>query len=413
MKKYKLLVIPSDRTGVGKFRSVDPHTYISEHYSDIFDVEIRYPNEIPTENQADFLRQFDIVHIHKQLDPNLNIVNMMKFLAVKVIVDVDDYWDLGQYHPMALTARREKWAEPIKAHLAAADACTTTTPIFAREISKLNNKVYVLPNAINPDEEQFKVNKEKSDRIRFGVVCGSSHLHDLMLLNGVASKLSKETLSKMQFVLCGFDTNGTRTIYHEDTGEVERRPIRPEESVWCDYERILTDDYKIVTPEHKQFLLQYMKGVDRPDKSDCYMRYWTRHITQYATHYNNVDVLLAPLKECPFNQMKSQLKVIEAGFMDCAIIAQDFGAYQLDIKNVFTKGGEIDPNGNGILVDSSKNHKLWARYIEKLANEPELVDMLKKNLHDSIVDKYSISAVTKDRVNVYLEVLGDERAGKV
>lgn len=413
MKKYKLLVIPSDRTGVGKFRSVDPHTYISEHYSDIFEVDIRYPNEIPTDDLATYLKPYDIIHIHKQLDPQLSTVNMMKFLDKKVVVDVDDYWDLGQYHPMALTARKDNWAGPIKAHLAAADACTTTTPIFAKEISKLNKNVYVLPNAINPEEEQFQVNKEPSDRIRFGLVCGSSHLHDILLLQGIASSLDKETLSKIQFVLCGFDTNGTRTIYHEDTGEVERRPIKPEESVWCDYERIITNNYSIVRPEHKAFLLQYLKGVDYNDKSDAYMRYWTRHITKYATHYNNVDVLLAPLKECPFNKMKSQLKVIEAGFMDCAIIAQDFGAYQIDLKNALTKGGEIDESGNGLLVDSTKNHKQWIKYIKKLANEPHLVDMLKKNLHDTVVDTYSIAAVTKQRVNVYLEILGDERAGTI
>ena len=41
-KKIKMLVIPSDRTGVGKFRSVDPHTYIQEHYSDEFDIDIVY-----------------------------------------------------------------------------------------------------------------------------------------------------------------------------------------------------------------------------------------------------------------------------------------------------------------------------------------------------------------------------------
>ena len=41
-KKIKMLVIPSDRTGVGKFRSVAPHTYIQEHYGDEFDVDIVY-----------------------------------------------------------------------------------------------------------------------------------------------------------------------------------------------------------------------------------------------------------------------------------------------------------------------------------------------------------------------------------
>ena len=40
-KKIKMLVIPSDRFGgVGKYRSVDPHVYISEHYKDEFDIDI-------------------------------------------------------------------------------------------------------------------------------------------------------------------------------------------------------------------------------------------------------------------------------------------------------------------------------------------------------------------------------------
>ena len=41
-KKIKMLVIPSDRTGVGKFRSVDPHVYIAEHYKDEFDIDVVY-----------------------------------------------------------------------------------------------------------------------------------------------------------------------------------------------------------------------------------------------------------------------------------------------------------------------------------------------------------------------------------
>ena len=39
-KKIRILVIPSDKYGCGKFRSVDPHVYIAEHYKDEFDVEI-------------------------------------------------------------------------------------------------------------------------------------------------------------------------------------------------------------------------------------------------------------------------------------------------------------------------------------------------------------------------------------
>ena len=35
-----MLVVPSDKTGVGKFRSVAPHVYLQEHYGDLFDIDI-------------------------------------------------------------------------------------------------------------------------------------------------------------------------------------------------------------------------------------------------------------------------------------------------------------------------------------------------------------------------------------
>ena len=42
MSKIKVLVVPSDRTGVGKFRSVDPHIFLQNLYPDEFHVDIIY-----------------------------------------------------------------------------------------------------------------------------------------------------------------------------------------------------------------------------------------------------------------------------------------------------------------------------------------------------------------------------------
>ena len=36
MKKIKVLVLASDRTGVGKFRSIDPHIMLQNNYPDEF-----------------------------------------------------------------------------------------------------------------------------------------------------------------------------------------------------------------------------------------------------------------------------------------------------------------------------------------------------------------------------------------
>lgn len=402
-KKIKMLVIPSDKTGVGKFRSVDPHVYIAEHYNDDFDVDIMYLEDIPTNDIEDFLKKYDLIHIHKQLDKELRLMSTIKFLGIPVIVDVDDYYYLGNDHPMSLSAKKEKWHEAVIRHLEMADYVSTTTDIYAKELKKHNKNVLVFPNAIDPNEKQYCQEKNKSDKLRVGLICGSSHLHDIELLNGIAETAKQN--SNVQLVLCGFDTNGTRTIYHNDTGQVERRPILPQESVWFDYERIITDNYKYLSKEHRDFLLRFVKGVDDPFTNEPYRRMWTRNINKYATHYENVDVLLAPLKENDFNKMKSQLKEIEAGFTHTALIAQNFGAYTIDLVPFREFGGKINENGTALLVDSRKNHKDWAKNINFLAEHPEYVEKLKENLYNFVKNKYSLEKVCEERVNVYKDIV--------
>ena len=399
-KKIKMLVIPSDRTGVGKFRSVDPHAYIAEHYADEFDVDIVY--NMPNGNLEEFLSQYDLIHIHKMLDRNCSIIDMIKFLGIPVIIDIDDHYKLGNDHPMSLTANKEKWHEPIVAHLRKADYVTTTTPIFANVIKKHNKNVMVFPNAINPEEPQYMVPKtEMGDRLRVGIICGSSHLKDLQLLGDIAKQVDKD---KVQFVLCGFDTRGNRTIYNQDTGEKTTRPIRPEESVWCDYERIFTDNYNTISPEHKAFLMQYMANVDDPFTNEPYRRMWTRDINNYASHYANVDVLIAPLKENDFNKVKSELKEIECGFTHTAFIGQNFGAYTINLVNMVDKGNKINENGTALLVDPSKNHKQWGKYINMLVKNPDMLKKLQDNLYNFVKDRYSLDTICKQRVEFYKKI---------
>lgn len=403
-KKIKILVIPSDKSGCGYFRSVQPHKYIAEHYADKFEIDIIY--EFPQSPSLEqFLRQYDILHIHKQLDKECKIISLAQFLGLKVIVDVDDYWDLGNDHPMSLSAKEQKWKEPIIAHLKQADYVTTTTSIFKNTIKPINSNVMVFPNAIDPTEEQFIPNPTYSDKLRFGVICGSSHEKDIELLRGTIASLPKDVIEQIQIVLCGFDTNGVVNIINPVTKETTSRKIQPHESVWCRYEEILTDNYKIVSPQHKQFLQMFVPQTDYPNLNESYRRCWTKDISQYATHYNNIDVLLVPLKENKFNAQKSQLKVIECGFFNKAIIAQNFGPYQLDLVPMIEKGGNINENGNALLVDSSKNHKQWAKYITKLVKDRDMVKKLQENLHNTVKDKYSLKTVCEQRVKFYMELI--------
>ena len=67
MAKIKILVVPSDRTGVGKFRSVDPHIFLQTQYPDDFHVDIVY--DVPM-NDLNFFKDYQIVSFHRNISPD-------------------------------------------------------------------------------------------------------------------------------------------------------------------------------------------------------------------------------------------------------------------------------------------------------------------------------------------------------
>ena len=261
----------------------------------------------------------------------------------------------------------------------------------------LDEEQKVFVNAIDEEEEQFIPQPTKSDKLRFGFIMGSTHLHDMEMLIGMTNKLSPEIRNKIQIVLCGFDLRGTLQTIMPD-GTIQTSPLPIDQNVWVKFEEILTDNYRLVSPEYKNFLKMYAANAIYPnEKNEFYVRRWTKDIAHYATHYNDIDVLLVPLQSNYFNSFKSELKLIEAGFMGKAAIASNFGPYTIGTTNFIEKGGKINENGNCILIDEAKSHKDWAKSIERLAQHPEWVEMLKTNLHNSVKDKYSLTNVTTER----------------
>ena len=67
MSKIKVLVLPSDRTGVGKFRSVDPHIFLQNLYPDDFHIDIMFD---PPSNDLNFWKDYQIVHFHRVIGNN-------------------------------------------------------------------------------------------------------------------------------------------------------------------------------------------------------------------------------------------------------------------------------------------------------------------------------------------------------
>jgi glycosyltransferase involved in cell wall biosynthesis len=351
-----------------------------------------------------FWKDYQIIVYHRSIGQDFEkahtLIQKLNDLGIITICDIDDYWMPGKEHPIHDIIRVNKINEKIIANLRVSKYVTTTTELFADEIRKINKNVIVFPNAINPNEPQFKEPTIESDRLRVGWLGGSSHLHDLQLLNLAQKPQYKD---KLQFVLCGFDTRGTVTEINQQTGEHKRRDILPHETVWAQYEKIFTQNLTTVSEEYKKYLLQYTQESYPNELNEAYVRVWTQPVTSYAKNYSKFDVSLAPIKNHMFNRMKSQLKVIEAGFYKKAVIASDVGPYTIDLKHCLNHGNFVD--GNALLVNENRNHSDWSKYIEKLLKNPNMVKDMGERLYETVKDKYDLNNVTKDRASFYKSVI--------
>ena len=400
MSKIKVLVLPSDKTGVGKFRSLDPHIFLQSKYPEEFHIDIDYE---PRVNDINYWKQYQIVHFHRTIFPDYDasaqIIKSLNQMGIVTIMDIDDYWMPTKEHPVYHLVNESKLNLKIIENLKSAQYVTTTTEIFAQEIKKHNKNVFVLPNAINPDESQFKEPTQPSDKLRFGWLGGSSHLHDLMLMDGTFNKL-EPLKDKFEVYLCGFDTRGTVTEINQQTGEKRQRPIEPHETVWYQYEKIFTANGKLISPEHQEFLQKFKD--EEWNGNAVYNRVWTKPVTSYAKNYSKFDVSLAPIKDHVFNRVKSQLKVIEAGFYKKALIASNIGPYTIDLKHSLQNGNFVD--GNALLVDERRNHSDWFKYMKKLIDNPSWAEDLGNRLYETVKPRYDLNVVTETRAQIYKQL---------
>lgn len=405
-RKIKILVVFSDtRGGVGFYRSVNPHEHLVRMFNDDFEVVF---NSDPDWSALDYFKTFDIVHFHKglykEMDIFYNTINLIRNSGVTVVMDIDDSWDLSPTHPLYYSNQTFHFDEMVKRNLGIVDYVTTTTPLFAEQIGPFNKNVKVLPNAIDPNDPRFIINKKPYPKIRVGFVMGSAHETDVKQMGNFISQMSQETIDKIQVNLCGFDLRGVAKVIDPDTKKISVRALQPQETTWYRYENMVTDNRKIISEKHRKFLNMYVPDLDYPNvEKESYRRCWTKDMSHYYSHYENIDILYAPLEVKHFNYVKSQLKAIECCFSHTALIAQNYGPFTIDLKHALDENGNFN-GGNALLVDVDKPEN-WAKYTEYLVNNPDVLKALQNNIHDTLCDKYNLDTVTKERAEFYKSIV--------
>lgn len=295
-----------------------------------------------------------------------SLVQKIKDSGAKLIFDVDDYWKVGTGHAMYRQSvyMDEEWSTQL--YLMNADVVWVTTDVLKSKALKFNTNVHVIPNAIDETEKQFEIKPTTNNRVRFGWFGGVFHEEDVALMQDSFAKVytDKELRDKVQLCLAGFNP-------HYDKLEM-----------------IFTDKYRHLSTTYLKYLQQVTPNGNHLCNGEVYKRIWARQVTEYVEGYNEVDVCLAPLRDNTFNNCKSQLKIIEAGYMGKALIASKCLPYTIDLKH----------NHNAFLVDEKRGHKDWYKAIKMLTNSPELRNKLALNLQAMVKDKFNIQSANEKRI---------------
>lgn len=220
------------------------------------------------------------------------ILEFKRQFNFKIVVDIDDYWELPVNHYLY-----NRWnPKDIIKCITKADVVTVTTKRLADKVIPFNKKIHVIPNALPFDEGQFTSTKNESEQIKFANIGGASHLKDISLLKYPIQKIAPEAIGKVTFYLCGYDDSNA-----------------PTEQLWTKIEGQFTGG-------------GLLKKLDK-NSIPLYARKPTLALSQYMNHYNDCDVLLVPLESNSFNQYKSNLKIIEAGSKNTAVITSNYPPY--------------------------------------------------------------------------------------
>ena len=116
-------------------------------YGNEFNVDIDYEPQLEND---EWLKQYDIIHYHRSLGPYEQMKetnDRLRRLGIISLMDLDDYWEPGKEHPAHQMIINDKLPQKIKENIKRVNYVTTTTPIFAKEISLLNKNVIKPQNA--------------------------------------------------------------------------------------------------------------------------------------------------------------------------------------------------------------------------------------------------------------------------
>lgn len=362
--------------GVEYHRMLKPNLVLKSIYPEYDHIMV---DGIGDELEEDgILSQTDLVIFCRQIPDG--VAEYLNNKGIPFGLDIDDYWHLPEHHILYQDYIDNKKDEMVERSIREAHFVTCTTSILAEKILPFNPNVHVIPNGIDASDPVWQPNKTESKRLRFGFTGGNTHLYDV---NRIAQSVRKaytdvKFYKNAQIVLTGYRHS-------------EGKDIQPERI----YENMLTDNRNILK-YYPQYNFELGLGGEGSEKDAPYRRILNKRVDEFGLVYNDIDVCVAPLEANEFNSCKSELKMLEAGVMDCAVMCHHIAPYNL----LATDKNSFDL--------CKKTFYEWSRILLK---NPNLVADTKAQLKQDI-KRYDLKFTAEHRHLIYQKYGKKEKTTK-
>jgi hypothetical protein len=279
------------------------------------DAEVRTVSNLKEED----MKWCDILHYsrHVMISPKF-IAEKAKEYNVKVIVDTDDWWEVGKDHPKYNLWMASNVGPQIRQHMMYADAVTCTSDKLAAIVP--NKNVYVLPNTIPFGVGQFREHElPKSDKVRLVYASSAMNYANTFI---IAKAMKKLAHLPIEIVVVGYHEGEVYDVIIQNLTANKTIPYRTIE--WTGTEN-------------------YMDGYQG-------------------------DILIVPSKATEFNAYKSNIKALEAAALNIPAVISRAEPYLGLPLNYFSGENEFVAEVTK-LVEDVKYRKESAKRLSDFAKE--------------------------------------------
>lgn len=332
----QVLGLTQKESGCGWHRVLLPLAFMPDSYNHICNV---VTEDILKE------RDFKIV-LYNRFSMYDNDWNETKAGGLKVVMDLDDDWDLPYNHP--IFDFYEKHKARVLNNIKHADMVTCTNERLANKIRKFNDNVVILPNCIPLGEHQYTEHREPSDKVRIFWAGGSTHMDDLRIISNPIKRLN--IYDNIEMVLGGYT----------DTDEISKM-------YWDNMAHLFTNGGKL--PNRK------LKGT-MPN--------------EYMSHYEHADIMLIPLESSDWHACKSNLKILEAASKRIPCIVSHVEPYS---------------NDTDAPVLFVKKQSDWFKHLKYLINNLSIRERMGNELYEWAKTKYDYKEIGKARREAFGSII--------